>query len=158
MSVNKVILIGNIGQDPELRKMPNGDSVANVSLATSKKWRDKQTGEQKEKTEWHRVVFYGKTADAVAQYCPKGSTIYVEGELETRKWQDNQGVERYTTEIKANVMDIQKTPQGTGGHGQQGGQQGNQSRPAQQPARQQPAQQPRPQQNGGPDYDDDIPF
>lgn len=154
MSVNKVILIGNIGQDPELRKLPNGDSVANVSLATSKKWRDKQTGEAKEKTEWHRVVFYGKTADAVAQYCPKGSTIYVEGELETRKWQDNQGIERYTTEIRAHSMDIQKTPQGAGG------QQGNQARPAQQPARQQPAPQqpqPQPQPQGG-NFDDDAPF
>lgn len=145
MSVNKVILIGNIGQPPEVRKMSNGDSVTNVSLATSKKWRDKQTGEQKEKTEWHRVVFMGKLADTVAQYCPRGSTIYVEGELETRKWTDNSGAERYTTEIRAYALDIQKTPQG---------QQGAKSIPAQQPARPQPA----PQPQGGPNYDDDTPF
>lgn len=151
MSVNKVILIGNIGQDPELRKLPNGDSVANVSLATSKKWRDKTTGETKEKTEWHRVVFFGKTADAVAQYCPKGSTIYVEGELETRKWTDNEGVERYTTEIRANMMDIQKTPQN--GQQQSGHQSGQQR---QQQQRQQTGGQNAGSQNNN--RDDGAPF
>lgn len=148
MSVNKVILIGNIGQDPDLRKLPNGDSVCNVSLATSKKWKDKTTGETKEKTEWHRVVFFGRTADAVAQYCPKGSTIYVEGELETRTWEKD-GVKQYTTEIRANLMDIQKTPNGP----QSGGQQSQNSSQQRTQQQSRPAQQ-QPQQN----FDDDVPF
>lgn len=101
--VNKVILVGNLGQDPEVRYMPNGNAVANVSLATSESWRDKQTGEQKEITEWHRVVFFGKLAEVVGEYAKKGTQMYVEGQLKTRKWQDQQGVDRYTTEIVVNV-------------------------------------------------------
>ncbi|WP_442959442.1 single-stranded DNA-binding protein [Providencia sp. PROV255] len=100
--VNKVIIVGNLGQDPEVRAMPNGGSVATISIATSETWRDKQTGEQREKTEWHRVVFFGKLADVVGEYLHKGSQIYIEGQLSTRKWQDQGGVERYTTEIVVN--------------------------------------------------------
>lgn len=97
--INKVILIGNLGQDPEVRYMPSGGAVTNITLATSETWRDKQTGEQKERTEWHRVVFMGKLAEVVGEYLKKGSQVYVEGKLQTRKWQDQSGQERYTTEV-----------------------------------------------------------
>ncbi|EJV1663872.1 TPA: single-stranded DNA-binding protein [Proteus mirabilis] len=100
--VNKVIIVGNLGQDPEVRAMPNGGSVATISIATSETWRDKQTGEQREKTEWHRVVFFGKLADVVGEYLHKGSQIYIEGQLSTRKWQDQSGADRHTTEIVVN--------------------------------------------------------
>lgn len=99
MSVNKVILIGNLGKDPEVRTMQNGGKVANVSLATSESWKDKSTGERKEKTEWHRVVIFGPLADVVEHYASKGSKIYVQGSLQTRKWTDQQGVEKYSTEV-----------------------------------------------------------
>jgi len=102
--VNKVILIGNLGSDPEVRYTPNGSAVANVSLATSETWRDKQSGELQEKTEWHRVVFFNRLAEIVGQYLRKGSKIYVEGALRTRKWTDKAGTERYTTEIVAGEM------------------------------------------------------
>lgn len=101
--VNKVILVGNLGQDPEIRYMPNGNAVANVSLATSESWIDKTSGEKKEITEWHRVVFFGKLAEVVGEYAKKGTQMYVEGQLKTRKWQDQQGIERYTTEVVVNV-------------------------------------------------------
>lgn len=97
--INKVILIGNLGQDPEVRYMPSGGAVTNITLATSETWRDKQTGEQKERTEWHRVVFMGKLAEVAGEYLKKGSQVYVEGKLQTRKWQDQGGQERYTTEV-----------------------------------------------------------
>ncbi|MGL5030084.1 MAG: single-stranded DNA-binding protein [Aeromonas sp.] len=97
--INKVILIGNLGQDPEVRYMPSGGAVTNITLATSESWRDKQTGEQKERTEWHRVVFMGKLAEVAGEYLKKGSQVYVEGKLQTRKWQDQGGQERYTTEV-----------------------------------------------------------
>ncbi len=98
-SVNKAILVGNLGRDPEIRRMPSGDAVANLSLATSKTWNDRQTGEKKERTEWHRVVIFGKLAEVAERYLSKGSKIYIEGELQTRKWQDQSGQERYTTEV-----------------------------------------------------------
>lgn len=104
--INKVILIGNLGADPEVRYTPNGNAVANVSLATSTAWRDKQTGELQDRTEWHRIVFFNRLAEIVGEYLHKGSKIYVEGSLRTRKWQDNSGVERYTTEIIANEMQM----------------------------------------------------
>ena len=97
--INKVILIGNLGQDPEVRFMPSGGAVANITIATSESWRDKQTGEQKEKTEWHRVVLFGKLAEVAGEYLKKGSKVYVEGQLQTRKWQDDNGDDRYTTEV-----------------------------------------------------------
>ena len=101
--VNKVILVGNLGQDPEIRYMPNGGAVANMTLATSESWRDKATGEQKEKTEWHRVVLFGKLAEVAGEYLKKGSQVYIEGALQTRKWTDQAGVEKYTTEVVVNV-------------------------------------------------------
>ena len=98
-SVNKVILVGNLGRDPEIRRMTSGDAVANLSVATSKTWNDRQTGEKRERTEWHRVAIFGKTAEVAERYLHKGSKVYVEGELQTRKWQDQSGQERYTTEV-----------------------------------------------------------
>jgi len=101
--VNKVILVGNLGNDPEVRYLPNGGAVANMTLATSESWRDKATGEQKEKTEWHRVVLFGKLAEVAGEYLRKGSQVYIEGKLTTRKWTDQSGIEKYTTEIHVNV-------------------------------------------------------
>lgn len=120
--VNKVILIGNLGQDPEVRYMPNGGAVANLTLATSDSWRDKQTGEQKERTEWHRVALYGKLAEIAGEYLRKGSQVYIEGQLRTRKWQDQSGQDRYTTEV---VVDISGSMQMLGGR-QGGAPMGNQ--------------------------------
>ncbi|AEO08877.1 single-strand binding protein [Buchnera aphidicola str. Ak (Acyrthosiphon kondoi)] len=101
--VNKVILIGHLGQDPEVRYMPNGNAVVNMTLATSENWKDKNTGENKEKTEWHRIVLFGKLAEIAGEYLRKGSQVYIEGSLQTRKWQDQNGLERYTTEIIVNI-------------------------------------------------------
>jgi single-strand DNA-binding protein len=103
-SLNKVILIGNLGKDPETRYAPSGDAITNITVATSESWKDKATGEKKEQTEWHRVVFFGRLAEIVAQYVKKGSSIYVEGRLQTRKWQDKDGQDRYTTEIRGDEM------------------------------------------------------
>mgnify|MGYP001010051276 FL=1 len=175
--VNKVILVGNLGQDPEVRYMPNGGAVANITLATSESWRDKQTGETKEKTEWHRVVLFGKLAEVAGEYLRKGSQVYIEGALQTRKWTDQAGVEKYTTEV---VVNVGGTMQMLGGRGQGGGApaaggQGNNNGWGQ-PQQPQAAQggnnnqfsggaQSRPQQNNAPanneppiDFDDDIPF
>jgi single-strand DNA-binding protein len=104
--VNKVILIGNLGADPEVKYMPNGNAVANVTIATTESWKDKQSGEQKDKTEWHRVVFFRRLAEIAGEYLKKGSQVYVEGKLQTRKWQDKNGNDRYTTEIIANEMQM----------------------------------------------------
>ena len=117
--INKVILIGNLGQDPELRYMPQGGAVANLSIATSETYKDKATGQPKEVTEWHRVVMYGKLAEIAGEYLSKGSKVYIEGKLKTRKWTDQQGIERYTTEIVANELQMLDGNQG--------------QRPAQQP-------------------------
>ena len=118
-SVNKVIIVGNLGKDPELRSFPSGDQVANVTIATTDRWRDKNTGENKEATEWHRVVFHGRLAEIVGQYLRKGSQIYVEGSLRTRKWTDQaSGQERYATEIRADTMQMLSSRQG--GEQQQG--------------------------------------
>ena len=106
MGVNKVIILGNVGTDPEVKSMSNGSSVTNISVATSESWKDKNTGEKKEKTEWHRVVFFRKLAEIAGQYLTKGSQVYIEGKLQTRKWQDPQGNDRYTTEIVANQMQM----------------------------------------------------
>ena len=104
--VNKVILIGNLGADPEVKYLPSGSAVANVTIATTDSWKDKNSGEKKESTEWHRVVFFNKLAEIVGEYLKKGSQVYVEGSLQTRKWTDKEGVERYTTEIKARDMQM----------------------------------------------------
>jgi len=111
--INKVILIGNVGSDPEVRYMPNGNAVSTLSIATSETWKDKQTGEKQDRTEWHRVVFYNRLGEIAGEYTKKGSRIYIEGSLRTRKWQDQQGVERYTTEIIANEMQLLDTRQGS---------------------------------------------
>ncbi len=104
--INKVILVGNLGNDPDVRYTASGAAVSNISLATSESWKDRESGEQQEKTEWHRVVFFGKLAEIVAEYLKKGSQVYVEGRLQTRKWQDKDGNDRYTTEIVANEMQM----------------------------------------------------
>src|SRR5215469_3829059 len=104
--VNKVILIGNLGADPETRAMPSGSTVANLRIATSESWRDKQTGEQQERTEWHRVALFGRLAEIASEYLRKGSQVYIEGSLRTRKWQDKQGNERYSTEIVGNELQM----------------------------------------------------
>ncbi|WP_145530891.1 single-stranded DNA-binding protein [Yersinia kristensenii] len=163
--VNKVILVGNLGQDPEVRYMPNGGAVANITLATSESWRDKQTGEQKEKTEWHRIVLFGKLAEVAGEYLRKGSQVYIEGALQTRKWTDQAGVEKYTTEIVVNVggtMQMlggkQVDSQGAQSHGRQkSGPQQNQQQWGQQHAQ---GQQQAAHQSSEPpmDFDDDIPF
>ena len=151
-SVNKVILVGNLGKDPEVRYAPSGDAICNITLATSETWKDKQSGEKREATEWHRVVFFGKLAEIAGQYLKKGSSVYIEGMLKTRKWQEKDGSDRYTTEIKADEMKM------LGSRGDSAGQGGSQQQAPQQ--RQQPARQPVPQSapQGAPSYDDDIPF
>lgn len=145
--INKVILIGHLGQDPEIRYMPNGNAVANITLATSETWRDKQSGEQKERTEWHRVVFFGKLAEIVGEYLRKGSQVYVEGRLQTRKWQGQDGQDKYTTEI---VVDIGGTMQMLGGRPQGGGGQGGGGQQGGWGGQQQGGQQQ--QQDGGQSY------
>ena len=114
-SVNKVILIGNLGKDPETRYAPSGDAICNITLATTDTWRDKASGEKREATEWHRVAFFGKLAEIAGQYLRKGSAVYVEGSLRTRKWQDKDGQDRYTTEIRADEMKMLGSRQGMGG-------------------------------------------
>ena len=121
-SVNKVIIVGNLGRDPESRTFPSGDQVCNVTVATTDKWKDKQSGEMREATEWHRVVFNGRLAEIAAQYLRKGSQVYVEGSLRTRKWTDQAGIEKYSTEIRADQMQMLGGRQGMGGQG--GGQPG----------------------------------
>lgn len=127
-SVNKVILVGNLGRDPEVRKMPSGDSVANLRIATSESWNDRQSGERKEKTEWHNVVIFGKLAEVAEKYLRKGSKIYVEGSLQTRKWQDQSGQDKYTTEVVLRgfgstmvMLDSRGGEAGGGGSGGGGG-------------------------------------
>ena len=120
-SVNKVIIVGNLGRDPEMRTFPSGDQVANVTIATTDKWRDKNTGENKEATEWHRVVFNGRLAEIVGQYLRKGSQVYVEGSIRTRKWTDQSGQERFSTEIRADTMQMLGARQGMGGGNQNQG-------------------------------------
>ncbi|MDK6999244.1 single-stranded DNA-binding protein [Proteus mirabilis] len=114
--VNKVILIGHLGQDPEIRYMPSGGAVANLTLATSESWRDKQTGEMKEKTEWHRVCIFGKLAEIAGEYLRKGSQVYIEGQLQTRKWQDQSGQDRYSIEVVVNIGGTMQMLGGNGGN------------------------------------------
>jgi single-strand DNA-binding protein len=179
--VNKVIILGNLGKDPEVRFMPNGGGVANLTIATSETWKDKQTGEKKEKTEWHRVVMFGKLAEIAGEYLKKGSKVYIEGSLQTRKWTNQQGQDQYTTEIvvqgfNGTLQMLDSRP--TGGGQQQGGysqpapQQNQQSAPSQQNQSSAPQQggysQQAPQNNQQQpkvnpqeptiDFDDDIPF
>lgn len=159
--VNKVILVGNLGQDPEVRYMPNGNAVTNISVATSESWKDKNTGADQERTEWHRVVMFRRLAEIAGEYLRKGSKVYIEGKLQTRKWQDQQGQDRYTTEIVADQMQMLDSrgggtaPMGGGGpsagqgsygggSGSGGGDNGFSKQPSAPPS--------------GGDFEDDIPF
>jgi len=153
--VNKMILLGNLGKDPEVRYQPSGGAVANLTVATSEQWRDKSTGENKEITEWHRVVIFGKLAEVAGEYLRKGSQVYIEGQLRTRKWQAQDGTEKYTTEI---VVNVGGTLQMLGGKQEVG--QGNRPQQNQQQRPQQQAGQSTPPANNEPpmDFDDDIPF
>jgi single-strand DNA-binding protein len=166
-SVNKVIIVGNLGRDPETRTFPSGDRVTNVTIATTDRWKDKTSGEMKEATEWHRVVFNGRLAEIAGEYLRKGAQVYVEGSLRTRKWTDKDGVEKFTTEIRADQMQMLGRREGMGGGGQEedgggGGYENNAPRrsappsrapapAAQRPAASKPA-------SGFDDMDDDIPF
>ncbi|HEX8961921.1 MAG TPA: single-stranded DNA-binding protein [Rhodocyclaceae bacterium] len=152
-SVNKVILVGNLGKDPETRYMPNGDQVTNITVATSETWKDKNSGEQKEATEWHRVVFFRRLAEIAGQYLKKGSQVYIEGKLKTRKWQGQDGQDRYTTEIHADEMKMLGKREGQGAPSSDGPREGGASRAPSKPASQ-------PAAGGGNfnDFDDDIPF
>ncbi len=154
--INKVIIVGNVGGDPETRYMPSGSAVTNLTVATNESWKDKQTGEQKERTEWHRVAMFNRLAEIAAEYLRKGSQVYIEGKLRTRKWQDKGGQDRYTTEIIADEMQMLGGRGGSGGGGNfgggsqgggqgggQGGDQGGGNAPP---------------QPGPDDFDDDIPF
>ncbi|NUF49901.1 single-stranded DNA-binding protein [Gilliamella sp. ESL0250] len=170
--INKVILVGNLGQDPEVRYMSNGNAVANLSVATSESWKDKQTGETRDRTEWHRVVVFGKLAEIAGEYLKKGSQIYLEGQLQTRKWQDQSGQDRYTTEVVINpiggtlqILSSRNSGESFNDGSQNWGQSANnfssapaaQSRPTTQSAPAtptQPATTPEPPM----DFDDDIPF
>ncbi|MDE0747572.1 MAG: single-stranded DNA-binding protein [Porticoccaceae bacterium] len=159
--VNKVIIVGNCGQDPETRFMPSGGAVTNLSIATSESWKDKTSGEPQERTEWHRVVFFNRLAEIAGEYVKKGSKLYVEGSLRTRKWQGQDGQDRYTTEIVASEMQMLDSRGGQGGYDAPQGSSGQNSAPkssdqAPQQAPQQTSQQ-APQQQAGP-FDDDIPF
>jgi len=116
-SVNKVIIVGNLGADPETRFLPSGEAVANIRVATTDRWKDKASGEMKEATEWHRIAFFGRLAEIAGEYLKKGSQVYVEGRLQTRKWQDKDGQDKYSTEIVANVMQMLGSRQGMGGGG-----------------------------------------
>ena len=147
-SVNKVILVGNLGADPDQRFLPNGDAVCNIRIATSESWKDKQTGDKKEATEWHRVVFFRRLAEIAGQYLTKGSSVYVEGSLKTRKWQDKDGSDRYTTEIVGSEMKML----GSKGDGEQ--RQAPQAERPQAQAQSAPAKK-KPYFD---DMDDDIPF
>ncbi len=165
-SINKVTIIGNLGRDPEVRYTPNGAAICNVSIATTRNWKDKSSGEKVEETEWHRVVFYDRLAEIAGEYLKKGRPVYVEGRLKTRKWTDKDGAEKYTTEIIANEMQLLGGREGMGAPGggdeDGGGERQSYSRP---PAARPPAAAPRPPApaptkaaSGFDDMDDDIPF
>jgi single-strand DNA-binding protein len=159
--VNKVILVGNLGKDPEIRYSPNGGAVANITIATSESWKDKVSGEKQEKTEWHRVVFFGRLAEIAGEYLKKGAQIYVEGRLQTRKWQDKEGKDRYTTEIVANEMQMLGSREGRGAPADHGDFDQSASHQESRPAARAPAGAPAgaPSTSGGMgDFDDDIPF
>ena len=154
--INKVILVGNLGNDPEVRYTPNGSAVANITLATSTSWRDKQTGELQERTEWHRVAFFNRLAEIVGEYLHKGSKIYVEGSLRTRKWQDKTtGADRYTTEIIANEMQMLDSRSSSNNGGNHNYQSSNNTSSTQQPSNDNDHAR---KNDTAPDLDDDIPF
>jgi single-strand DNA-binding protein len=158
MSVNKAIILGNLGKDPEVRYMQNGGAVANLSIATSQTWKDKQTGEKKEKTEWHRVVLYNRIAEVAGKYAKKGSLLYIEGRIETKKWTDKDGQDRYTTEIIGDQMQLvggRETGGGAGGNDDDGFSGGGRGAVPSGGGYQRSAE---PSGGGVADMDDDIPF
>ncbi len=164
-SVNKVIIVGNLGRDPETRYLPSGDAVSNINVATTDRYKDKTTGEMKEATEWHRISFFGKLAEIAGQYLKKGSQVYVEGSLRTRKYTDKDGIEKFATEIRGETMQMLGTRQGMGGPSDDGGGGAyapRQSAPAARPPAAAPAQRPaaapKPAASSFDDMDDDIPF
>ena len=152
--VNKVILVGNLGNDPDIRYTAGGAAVANISLATAESWKDKNSGELQERTEWHRIVFFGRLAEIVGEYLRKGSQVYVEGRLQTRKWEDKEGHDRYTTEIVANEMQML----GSKSSGSANYEPATQSQPRQNTPEPQSAPSPAPAPAPADDFDDDIPF
>ncbi len=159
-SLNKVQIIGNLGRDPEVRYTPNGNAVCNVSVATTRQWKNKDSGERQEETEWHRVVFYDRLAEIAGEYLKKGRSVYVEGRLKTRKWQDKEGKDQYTTEIIATEMQMLGGREGMGGGEERGGgddygDRPQRSAPAPRPAASKPASKPA---TGFDAMDDDIPF
>ena len=155
-SVNKVILVGNLGRDPEVRYAPSGSAICNVTIATSRNWKDKTSGERQEETEWHRVVFYDRLAEIAGEYLKKGRPVYVEERLKTRKWTDKDGVEKYTTEIIAQEMQLLGSREGGAMPGDDAGSAAPRATPA---ARSAPAAKPAPKPaTGFDDMDDDIPF
>lgn len=158
-SLNKVQIIGNLGRDPETRYMPSGDAMTSITVATTETWKDKQTGEKKEATEWHRITFFGKLAEIAGQYLKKGSQVYVEGSLRTRKYTDKDGVEKYATDIRADEMKMLGGRPGAGGTAPMDDSPYGGSAPA--PRQSAPAQRPAPASRPAPnfsDMDDDIPF
>jgi len=160
--INKVILVGNLGNDPDVKYMPSGGAVTNISIATTDSWKDKTSGEKVDRTEWHRVVFFNRLAEIAGEYLKKGSQVYIEGALRTRKWQDQSGQDKYTTEIIGSEMQMLGSRSGGSGSFDQSAPQQSSNRPApqQQPSGQQqnrPNQAPQPAQNFD-DFDDDIPF
>ncbi|MDY0071857.1 MAG: single-stranded DNA-binding protein [Thauera sp.] len=158
-SLNKVMLIGNLGRDPETRYASSGDAICNIAVATTETWKDKATGERKEATEWHRVVFFGRLAEIAAQYLRKGSQIYIEGRLQTRKWQDKDGKDRYTTEIRGDEMKmLGSRPGGTADTPPPAAPPPASQRDGIVPARPAPAAQPQGDGGGFDDFGDDIPF
>ena len=165
-SVNKVILVGNLGRDPETRFSPDGAAICNISLATTSQWKDKNSGERKEETEWHRVVFYNRLAEIAGEYLKKGRSIYVEGRLKTRKWQDKEGQDRWTTEIVADQMQMLGSREDSGGGGGYGGGGYSGGRDRSEPREPATAGGPPASRGGGgrapaqtfDDSDDDIPF
>jgi len=157
--VNKVILVGNLGRDPDSKVMPNGDTVTNLAVATSEVWKDKQTGEQKEKTEWHNITMFRKLAEIAGEYLKKGSKVYLEGKLQTRKWQDKDGNDRYTTEIVADEMQMLDSKNSDGAGQRQAPASANApAQAAAKPAQAQAAVQAQAQPSAMDDFDDDIPF
>lgn len=149
-SVNKVILVGNLGKDPDVRYLPDGGAVVNLALATSSSWKDKNTGEKREETEWHRVVIYGRLAEIAGEYCKKGRSVYIEGRLITRKWQDQSGVDKYTTEIIADQMQLLG--------GRDGGENTDRQNSTEQNSEKPSAREQRTTPQSIADLDDDIPF
>ena len=168
-SINKVIIIGNLGKDPEVRYMPSGSAICNITVATSRQWKNKESGEKMEETEWHRVSLFDRLAEVAGEYLKKGRSVYVEGRLKTRKWTDKEGVERYTTEVIADVMQLLGGREGMGGgaggdeegggYSERSAPQQQRSAPASRPAASAPASRPAPKAATGFDnMDDDIPF